>query len=87
MPYELASWSWTEPSRWRVKLTSGSIVDVWADGFEALEGYFVFTALVDAERTPDESILVVNRTPTNPLRLDVALARFPVTEVSDISSA
>lgn len=86
MPNELAKWRSTEPSAWRVKLASGSVVEVWADGYQELDGYLVFTTLVDAERQPEDSILVVARTPTNPLRLDVAVARFRTDDVSDVSS-
>ena len=87
MPGVLASWRWTEPSAWLVTLASGAVVEVWADGYTEMDGYFVFTALVDAEREPRESTLVMGRTPTNAQRLDVALARFPVAEVSQIRSA
>jgi hypothetical protein len=85
--YKLAEWRSTEPSAWRVTLKSGSVIDVWADGFQELDGYVVFTALVDVERAPEDSILIMGKTPSNPLRLDVAVARFPENDVSDVSSA
>jgi hypothetical protein len=84
--YELGQWRSTEPSAWRITLASGSVVEVWADGFENEDGYVVFTSLVDADRPPETSTLVVNRTPSNPLRLDVAVARFRSSDVSDVSS-
>jgi hypothetical protein len=86
MAAELTPWHWTEPSAWLVTLASGAVVEVWADGFTETDGYFVFTALIDAEREPRHSTLVMGRTPTNHQRFDVALARFPAAEVSEIAS-
>jgi hypothetical protein len=87
VPNELAEWRSTEPSAWRVTLATGPVVQVWADGYQEVDGYVVFTTLVDTERQPEDSTLVVGRTPSNPLRLDIAVARFRAGDVSDVSSA
>jgi hypothetical protein len=53
------------------------------------DGDYVFGALVDA--SPDEqkypNIEITNRTPANPLRVVVTVARFPCTSVASIVSA
>jgi hypothetical protein len=84
--YRLAEWRSTEPSAWRVTLASGSVVDVWADSYQELDAFVIFSTLIDAERPPQDSTLIVARTPSNPLRLDVAVARFRKSDVSDITS-
>ena len=86
MPDELARWSWTEPSRWEVTLDDGFVIEVWADGYEKRDDYVVFSALIDAEREPDEHVLILGRTPANPFRFDVALVRFPASAVTKIRS-
>jgi hypothetical protein len=70
-----------------VTLVSGSVVEVWADGYEDRDGCLVFTALIDADRPPEDSTLVVNRTPSDPLRVDVAVERFRRNDVADVESA
>ncbi|HEY2353439.1 MAG TPA: hypothetical protein VGH79_00890 [Gaiellaceae bacterium] len=84
----LAEWRSTEPSAWRVTLTSGSVVEVWADGVQELDEHVVFSSLVDVERRPEDwvGILIMGETPTNPLRFLAAVARFPRHEVADFSS-
>jgi len=77
----------TEISRWNVTLKDGSVVEVWADGFEELEGFYSFGVLVDAEGEVPGDVLVTNRTPSNDARVVIAFARFPISSVSEISSA
>jgi hypothetical protein len=75
----------TEIGRWEITLTTGTTVEVWADGFQELDGFYVFGVLVDVDSEPDRtSVLVLNRTPANPARVIIALARFPVSAVAEI---
>jgi hypothetical protein len=41
MPGALASRRWTKPSAWLVTLASGAVVEVWADDYTEMDGYFV----------------------------------------------
>lgn len=45
---------------------------------------YVFGVLVDAEPEEIEQLLVTGRTPSNPVRVIIALARFPIDIVEDI---
>ena len=79
------------PSRWLVTLTTGAGVEVWADSVEGLAGPedqrdYRFESLVDA--TPDEQLQlhVSGRTPSNPERVLVTVARFPRECVASVSS-
>jgi hypothetical protein len=75
-----------EPSRWQLTLSSGESVDVWADAYSEADGFYVFGVLVDVANEPADHVLVSARTPSNPARMEVAVARFPVGVVSDIST-
>jgi len=78
----------TEISRWDVTLTDGSVIEVWADGYQEIDGVYSFGVLVDTEAEEVGSgLLVTNRTPSNPDRLVIALAQFPVSAVAEIRSA
>ena len=73
-------------SRWEVTPNDGSVVEVWADGFQELDGVYSFGVLVAAEGEEGSTLLVTNRTPSNPDRLVIALAQFPVSAVAEIRS-
>jgi hypothetical protein len=77
----------TEISRWEVTLSEGSVVEVWADGYQEIDGVYSFGVLVDAEGEVGSGVLVTNRTPSDPDRLVIALAQFPVSAVAEIRSA
>ena len=67
-------------------MADGTAIEVWSDGYSEVGECFVFGALVDA--TPEEQAVldVTNRTPSNPLRVIIALARFPVSAVAKVRS-
>jgi hypothetical protein len=74
--------------RWNVHLATGPTVEVWADGYQELDGYYVFGVLADADAESEiDGLDVTGRTPSNPLRVIVTLARFRVDEVAQIASA
>jgi len=76
----------TDISPWKVTLKDGTVVEVWAAGYQELDGIYSFGVLVDAEDGDDSDVLVTNRTPSNPDRLVIALAHFPVSAVAEIRS-
>lgn len=77
----------TEISQWDVTLNDGSVIQVWADGYQEEDGVYSFGVLVDVEGEVSDGILVTNRTPSNPARVIIALAQFPVSAVAKIRSA
>ena len=75
----------TEIDRWRVTLLDGSVVEVWADGYQEIDAVYSFGVLVDAEGEIGTGVLVTNLTPSDPDRVVIALAQFPVSAVAEIS--
>jgi hypothetical protein len=79
------------PTQWRVVLQDGSVVDVWADAVEGLAGPdhprdYSFGCLMDIEPALQDQFDVTARTPSNPRRVWVLVARFPWATVRDIQS-
>jgi hypothetical protein len=81
----IPKWELGEPTGWTVTLTGGATVEIWADGYGKEDGFVVFTSLVDVESEPGDWIVVTGRTPSNPQRLIVAIARFREEDV-DVSA-
>jgi hypothetical protein len=76
------------PSKWSVTLrASREIVEVWADSVGECDGDLVFSVLVDASPDEQADMEVTGRTPTNPARVIVTVARFPSSVVDDYRSA
>lgn len=71
------------PSRWKVELVDGSVVDVWADGFSRESEHYTFSGLFDLDDGEDlpADALVLGETPSNPSRFNLAVARFPKSAV------
>lgn len=69
---------------WRVTLNDGSVLWVWADGYERFGDVYSFGLLIDAEGEADESIDITNTTPRNPNRVVVSVLRLPVALVAEI---
>jgi hypothetical protein len=67
-------------------MRSGEMIDVWAHAFATEDGHHVFEVLTDTRGVLPDSAVVTARTPSNPERLALAVARFPVTAVEDIES-
>jgi hypothetical protein len=54
-------------------------VEVWADGYSREGDHYTFSVLIDldeGEELPSD-VLMLGKTPSNPSRFDVAVARFP----------
>jgi hypothetical protein len=75
----------TLPAEWRITLTDGSMLRVWADGYQEIDRHYTFGILMDAETDLPESALVTNVTPSDPSRVVVSVARLPIDAVGDIS--
>lgn len=70
------------PSRWVVTLVDGSRVQVWADAVQGLAGPdddrdYLFGCLMDVDEAEQAGLEITARTPSNPRRVEVAVARFP----------
>lgn len=77
------------PVRWVVTLNDGSEVEIWAHAVEGLSATddnrdYVFGVLMDVEPDLQGEFEVTARTPSNPSRVEVAVARFPRSSVQDI---
>jgi hypothetical protein len=59
-------------------------VVVWADGYMEVGDDLVFGALVDATADEQADLDATNRTPSNPLRVAITIARFPRSAVEMI---
>ena len=80
------------PSHWIVLLNDGSRVDVWADSVTGLSGDddprdYEFGCLMDVDPELQDQFMVTARTPSNPSRVEVQVARFPRAAVQDVYSA
>lgn len=75
------------PVSWQVFMRGGEVVDVWAHAYSTEGEHYVFEVLTDTRGALPDSALVTARTPSNPERLALAVARFPVAAVRDIGSA
>ena len=79
-------------SHWRVTLTDGLVVDVWADSVEGLCGSedqrdYHFGNLMDNALDKQSGFEIAGRTPANPGRVLVTVARFPRGSVTRIETA
>lgn len=80
------------PSRWLVTLHDGSVIEVWADSVEGLAGPedqrdYLFGNLMDIRPEDQKGFDVTARTPANPSRVMVTVARFPRASVVRVASA
>ena len=80
------------PSHWLITLGDGSVVEIWADSVEGLSGPeddrdYLFSNLMDIAPSDQASFDVTARTPTNPARVAVTVARFPRSAVIKVGMA
>lgn len=80
------------PTRWRVLLQDGSVVDVWADSAEGLAGPddlrdYHFGNLMEVAEPAQVDFDVVATTPSDPQRVVVTVAQFPRSAVREVLSA
>jgi hypothetical protein len=74
----------TQLSYWEITLVDGGVLEVWDDGYQEVDGSYVFGALADVYQPMQNDLLITGRTPTDPRRVIVGLARFPVDAVRGI---
>ncbi|GAA1846871.1 hypothetical protein [Asanoa iriomotensis] len=72
------------PSRWVVELHSGEIIELAADGYSRTDGDLLFSILVDATVAEQADVRVIGRTPTDPERVIILVARIPERAVAEI---
>lgn len=80
------------PTRWRVVPTDGSLVYVWADCVSGLSGPedlrdHSFETLMNIEPALQGEFEVTGRTPSDPRRVLVEVARFPREAVREVLSS
>lgn len=67
----------TDLERFDLPLVGGQTMSIWACGYSRHPGELVFSVLADVEPADQESLQITGRSPTNPLRVDVIVARVP----------
>lgn len=77
------------PTLWLVTLHGGSVAQVWANALTqptADEDRYVFCVLMDASREEQWNLDITARTPSDPQRVEVCVARFPAPAVVSVVS-
>jgi hypothetical protein len=71
---------------WKVTLTSGAEIELWADGYgtEPVDGHWVFDVLVDATFEEQREVRINSQTVPPSDRCTAVVARIPVAEVEAI---
>ncbi|MET8545102.1 hypothetical protein ABZW03_31325 [Kitasatospora sp. NPDC004799] len=75
------------PAAWHVTLQSGALIELWADGYTEDEGAYLFSLLVRATEAEQAELDVTARTPADPSRVAITVARIPLSEVRDLHTA
>ncbi|MFJ4592872.1 MULTISPECIES: hypothetical protein [unclassified Kitasatospora] len=75
------------PLPWHLTLDGGAVVELWADGYGVEGGAYVFSVLARATVAEQGQVDVVARTPADPTRVGVTVARVPVAAVWDVHTA
>jgi hypothetical protein len=71
------------PAMWRLTLTSGRTMELWAHGYstEPEDGFWVFDVLVDASAEEQDRFRVHNQTVPASQRCTAVVARIPTSDV------
>jgi hypothetical protein len=75
------------PSVWHVTLQSGALIELWADAYATEQEAYVFSTLVRATAAEQAELDVTARTPADPSRIGIAVARIRLDEVRDLHTA
>src|SRR4051812_25954849 len=67
----------TAGGNWEITLGDGCVIRLWADGYQELDGHYDFGVLVDVEGKAPDTLVITNRTPSDPDRVVISLARIP----------
>jgi hypothetical protein len=76
----------TTPTEWRLRLQDGTILKIWADGFQERDEELVFGILVRAGEAEQNALDVTNRTPSDSERVVVTVARVHRSAVKEVLS-
>jgi hypothetical protein len=71
---------------WRITLTSGAEVELWADGYttDSVDGHWQFSVLVDATSDEQGEVRTDGHTVPPSDRCSMVVFRIPVAEVESI---
>ncbi|MFF3852870.1 hypothetical protein [Micromonospora sp. NPDC002575] len=75
------------PSRWILTLRSGGVMELAADAYSEENGQLLFNVLVEADADEQDQMVIDWRTPNNPRRVGVVVAKVPAAEVVDLYTA
>ncbi|MFF2074261.1 hypothetical protein ACFVXG_05820 [Kitasatospora sp. NPDC058162] len=75
------------PTRWHLTLRDGALLELWADGYRVEDGAYEFSVLVRATAEEQAGAEVLARTPADPRRVMVAVARLATASVQDVHTA
>jgi hypothetical protein len=76
----------TELQPWRVTMRGGAVVTVWSTSWSVVGDDHVFEVIVRADKSEQQSLDVTATTPSDATKVLIAVARFPVSAVSDVTS-
>jgi hypothetical protein len=74
------------PSRWRVTLQSGAVLDLAADAYSVADGFYLFDVLVDADEDEQAEMVVTWRVFKKPITVGVLVAKIPADEVASVET-
>lgn len=77
----------TEPAKWAVRFTDGSVGTIWAAAYAIQAEEYVFSGLMDASPDEQAELDILGRPPTDPSRVDVVVTRLPVALVESVWTA
>ena len=76
----------TELSGWNLTMRDGTSIQIWADSYGEEDGAYVFGVLANVPQPEQERLDINARTPSDPERVVVTLARIPSELVEMIRS-
>ncbi|MEE6262192.1 hypothetical protein [Plantactinospora sonchi] len=75
------------PSRWLIRLRSGTQLEVWANGYSVDEDHYVFGALMDGSPEELEGAPLAVWPPLQPGCFQILVARIPEAEVAEVNAS
>jgi hypothetical protein len=76
----------TDLTPWQVTLRSGAVVQLWADSYSEEDGHHTFGVLANVPPNARDGLQIAGETPSDPLRVVVALAQFASEDVVAVRS-
>ncbi|MEY2242067.1 hypothetical protein ACN6K9_008360 [Streptomyces sp. SAS_267] len=75
------------PSLWHLRMVNGGLAHIWADGYEEVDGSYVFDVLATVSVADQPHLAVTGTGLANPERVCVTVARIPMNAVQDLHTA